>query len=87
MIAATAREVPWRPPETFYEGLCALWFLHEASASLDGVVIYVLGRIDHLLGGLLERDLSAGRLSEGTSRKPRCQYAGSPGWLQSRHSD
>jgi formate C-acetyltransferase len=63
MIAKTAREVPWRKPETFYEGLCTIWFLHEVCASIDGIGMYVLGRLDQMLGELYHCDITAGRLT------------------------
>ena len=63
MIAQTAGAVPWRRPETFYEGLCTIWFLHETCASIDGVGMYVLGHLDRMLGELYRRDLAAGRLT------------------------
>ena len=63
MIAETAGEVPWRKPETFYEGLCALWFLHEVCASIEGVGMSVLGHLDRALGDLYRHDLAAGRLT------------------------
>lgn len=62
-IAQTAREVPWRKPETFYEGLAATWFLHEVSACLEGIGIAVIGHIDRMLWDLYDRDRSAGRIT------------------------
>lgn len=68
MIARTARRVPARPPQTFYEGLAALLFLREALASLEGIGISVLGHLDRLLGPLYESDLRAGRITEAGAR-------------------
>ena len=73
-VAATAKEIPWRPPESFYEGLAALWFLHETQGTLDGVRIYVLGRLDHLLGPLLERDLADGMITRAEAYDLLCRY-------------
>lgn len=73
-VATTAKDVPWRPPESFYEGLAALWFLHETQGALDGVRIYVLGRLDHLLGPLLERDLADGAISRAEAYDLLCRY-------------
>jgi len=67
MIAATAVEVPWRKPETFYEGLNTVWFLHEVCASIEGVGMSVIGHLDRMLGNLYEHDLSAGRLTPDES--------------------
>jgi formate C-acetyltransferase len=74
MVATTAKEVPWRAPRTFYEGLAALWFLHETQGALDGVRIYVLGRLDLLLGPLLEQDLARGTVSRDEAYDLLCRY-------------
>lgn len=63
MIASAARHVPAKPPRDFYEGLAALLFLREATASFEAIGISVLGHVDRLLGGLLKRDLLEGVLS------------------------
>ena len=63
MIAKTAREIPWRKPKTFYEGLCAIWFLHEVCASIEGIGMSVGGHIDKMLGKLYQHDLEAGILT------------------------
>lgn len=63
MIASAADRVPAKPPRNFHEGLAALLFLREATASLESVGISVLGHPDRLLGGLLDRDLAEGVLT------------------------
>ncbi len=63
-IAATARRIPAEPPRTFYEGLAAILFLREATASLEGIGISVLGHLDRLLIDLYRRDCAAGRMDE-----------------------
>jgi formate C-acetyltransferase len=67
-IAAAAAHIPAHPPRSFYEGLAMLWFLREATASLEGIGISVLGHLDRLLIGLYRADLAAGRLSEAEAR-------------------
>jgi len=74
MIAKTAKEVPWRKPETFYEGLCAVWFLHEVCASIEGIGMSVIGHIDRLLGELFRRDLEAGRLTSEEAYDLICRF-------------
>jgi len=64
MIASAARRVPAKPPRDFHEGLAAILFLREATASLENVGISVLGRPDLLLGRLLRRDMAEGVLDE-----------------------
>jgi formate C-acetyltransferase len=64
MIAQTAERVPANPPQTFYEGLAALWFLREVAATLEGVGISVIGHPDRQLIGLYRADRAAGRLTE-----------------------
>jgi formate C-acetyltransferase len=73
-IATTAREVPWRKPETFYEGLCAVWFLHEVCASIEGIGMSVIGHLDRMLGELFRRDLEAGRLSPEEAYDLVCRF-------------
>jgi pyruvate-formate lyase len=74
MIAKTAREVPWRKPENFYEGLCAIWFLHEVSASIEGVGFYVIGHLDRMLGEFYRHDLASGCLSENEAYDLICRF-------------
>ena len=73
-IAAAARRVPWNPATTFYEGLCVLWFLHEVCASIDGIGMSVLGRPDHLLGELYEKDIASGALSREDAYDLICRF-------------
>ncbi len=63
-IAEAAVHVPAKPPRSFYEGLAMLWFVREATASLEGIGISVVGHLDRLLIDLYRADLAAGRLSE-----------------------
>ena len=67
-IAESATRIPANPPRTFYEGLAMLWFLREATASLEGIGISVLGHLDRLLIDLYRDDLKAGRLTENEAR-------------------
>jgi formate C-acetyltransferase len=68
LIAETADRVPAEPARTFYEGLAALWFLREVTATLEGVGISVIGHPDRQLIDLYRADLAAGRLSAGKAR-------------------
>jgi pyruvate-formate lyase len=74
MITKTATEVPWRKPENFYEGLCALWFLHEVSASIEGVGFYIIGHLDRMLGEFYRRDLESGCLTEDEAYDLICRF-------------
>ena len=74
MMAETARDVPWRQPETFYEGLAAVWFLHEACASIEGIGMSVVGHLDRMLGPLYQRDLAAGRLTPDEAYDLLCRF-------------
>jgi formate C-acetyltransferase len=62
-IAEAARHVPLNAPRSFYEGLAALLFIREATATLEGIGVSVLGHVDRLLIGLYRRDLRAGVLT------------------------
>ncbi len=74
LIAGTAREVPWRKPETFYEGLQALWFLHEVCASIEGIGMSVIGHVDRLLEELYRRDIESGRLNRDEAYDLICRF-------------
>jgi len=74
MIAETASEVPWRRPETFYEGLSTIWFLHEVCASIEGIGMSVVGHLDRMLGELYRRDLEAGRLTPDDAFDLLCRF-------------
>ncbi len=73
-IASVAAEVPWRKPETFYEGLCCIWFLHEVCASIEGIGMSVVGHLDRLLGPLYRRDREAGRLTSEEAYDLICRF-------------
>jgi formate C-acetyltransferase len=64
MIAKAARKVPEFQPETFYEGLAAMWFLRETTGALEGVGISIIGHPDRLLIDLYRNDIKAGRIKE-----------------------
>lgn len=74
MIAAHAGKAPWNPPETFYEGLNALWFTREVTGELDGLMNNSLGRPDAMLIALYERDLQAGRITEAEAYDLICRF-------------
>ncbi len=74
MIEQTARKVPWQKPDTFYEGLCTIWFLHEVCASIEGIGMSVVGHIDKMLGELYQRDLDAGLLSSDEAYDLLCRF-------------
>ncbi|HCE46500.1 MAG TPA: hypothetical protein DET40_23390 [Lentisphaeria bacterium] len=63
LIAETAVRVPEHPPKTFYEGLAALWFLREVTASIEGIGISILGHPDRVLLKLYEDDLRKSRIT------------------------
>lgn len=69
MAAEAAGRVPANPPETFYEGLAALWFLREVTATVEGVGVSVVGHLDRLLIDLYRADLAAGRITEARARE------------------
>jgi pyruvate-formate lyase len=63
MITEATTRVPAHPPRTFYEGLAMLWFLREATATLEAIGISVIGHLDRVLYPLYAADLAAGRLT------------------------
>lgn len=67
-IAEVAMRVPAEPPATFYEALNTLLFMREASASLEGLGVSVLGHLDRMLGPYYQRDLEAGRITRAEAK-------------------
>lgn len=74
MIATHARQSPWEPPRTFYEGLSAFWFIREILALVDGLAVFSIGHPDAMLIDLYERDLAAGRLTREEAFDLVCRY-------------
>ena len=74
MIANTAKEVPWRKPKTFYEGLNTLWFLREVSGSIEGVGIDVIGHPDRVLIDLYQNDIDSGRITQAEAFDFVCRF-------------
>lgn len=68
-IAEAARHIPLNPPRTFYEGLAMLYFVREATASLESIGISVLGHPDRQLIGLYRADLATGRLTAAEAER------------------
>ena len=73
MIAQAARRVPWKPAETFYEGLAMFPFLYEVIASLEGNGLSAFGRLDYVLGSLYEHDLAAGKITQDEAYDLLCR--------------
>lgn len=73
-IAETARKVPWRKPETFYEGLSTLWFLREVSGLLEGLATNSLGRPDAMLYDLYRNDIETGCLTQEEAYDLVCRF-------------
>ncbi len=67
-IAATAREVPARPPTTFYEALNTILFMREVTQALDGNGISVFGHPDRILWPYYRDDLAAGRITRDEAK-------------------
>lgn len=74
MIAEHAAKSPWNPPETFYEGLNALWFIREVIGELDGLMTNSLGHPDLMLIDLYEQDLHAGRITKADAYDLICRF-------------
>lgn len=68
-IQNTAKRIPANPPATFYEGLCMIWFMREVTASVEGIGISLLGRLDKLLGSLYVADLEAGNITRTEAKE------------------
>ena len=67
-IADTAGRVPASAPQTFYEALNTVLFMREASSSLEGIGVSILGHLDRMLDPFYQNDLAAGRITPGEAR-------------------
>ena len=74
MITETAKEVPWRKPKTFYEGLNTLWFLREVCGSLEGIGMDVIGHPDRVLIDLYQHDIADGRITSDEAFDLVCRF-------------
>ncbi len=73
-IAEAAAWVPWNPPRTFYEGLCATMFYRECVGSVEGIGISILGHFDRSLYPLYRDDLAAGRTTKAEALRLLCDF-------------
>lgn len=62
-IRDTAYRIPREPATTFYEALCAIWFVREICNALEGIGFAVIGHLDRLLAPYYEQDIEQGRLT------------------------
>lgn len=63
-IAKTCNQVPWNPPETFYEALQSLWFIQNAAIISYGAGSGITpGRVDQLLYPYYKEDLKRNLIS------------------------
>jgi formate C-acetyltransferase len=63
-IARAARRVPALPPESFFEAVQSVWFIHLISQIESNGHSMSLGRLDQYLYPFYRRDRSAGLLSD-----------------------
>lgn len=68
MIENCAKRIPKNPPESFYEGLCMLWFVREVTATLEGVGVSVVGHVDRLLYPFYKKETEAGSLCRAEAK-------------------
>lgn len=68
-IASTAPRVPRHAPQTFYEGLNTLLFIHDAFVNFDCCGICSQGHIDQSLEMLYNADVEAGRLTRQDAKE------------------
>jgi formate C-acetyltransferase len=71
-IAAACSRVPEFPPETFYEAVQAVWFVHLVSQIESNGHSMSLGRFDQYMYDLYKRDIESGALSEGEALELLC---------------
>jgi pyruvate-formate lyase len=59
-LAEITERVPFNPPKTFHEGLCAMGFMRKALGTIEGYGFSSMGRADVLLKDLYEKDKANG---------------------------
>ncbi|MFX1446441.1 MAG: pyruvate formate lyase family protein, partial [Promethearchaeota archaeon] len=63
-IAEICKNIPWKPPETFYEALQALWFTQNAAIISYGAGSGITpGRVDQLLYPYYKKDIKENRIT------------------------
>ena len=68
-LIAKSGDVPWRKPETFYEGLSSTWLLHEITASVEGLAMGTIGHPDYELIDLYRADIETGRITSDEAKE------------------
>ncbi len=64
-IARICENVPWYPPDTFYEAIQSLWFVQNAVIISYGAGSGITpGRVDQLLYPFYKKDLEMGRITQ-----------------------
>ncbi|MBQ7120353.1 MAG: hypothetical protein IJO09_09075, partial [Oscillospiraceae bacterium] len=74
LISRTARNVPWKKPETFYEALNTYAFLRKAIGTLEGIGINTFGRIDLDLYPFYKADIQKGAITEAEAYDLICKF-------------
>jgi len=62
-IADAAERVPQKPPRSFYEALCAIFFCREIISSIEGIGVSTFGQVDRMLYPYYEADVKAGKIT------------------------
>ena len=62
-MAANCRRVPENPPETFWQAMQAVWFIHCCIQIETNGIAISFGRFDQFLWPYYERDIETGRLT------------------------
>jgi pyruvate formate-lyase/glycerol dehydratase family glycyl radical enzyme len=63
LISSNTRNVPWNPPQTFFEAIQSLWFVQNAMIISYGAGSGITpGRVDQLLYPFYEEDIRVGRI-------------------------
>ena len=62
-VAANCAHVAERPPETFWQALQLMWFMHVFLYAESSASAISFGRLDQFLWPFLERDLAHGRIT------------------------
>ena len=74
LIAKTAKRVPWKKPETFYEALATVAFLRTAFGSLEGAGPNTFGRLDKDLIPFYTHDIESGIITIDEAYSLICQF-------------
>ncbi len=63
-IRDSAKRCPANPPQTFYEALNTIWYVHQLGNNLEAMGFAVVGHVDRILEEYYDRDIKNGIITK-----------------------